>query len=237
MIDTHCHILPGLDDGASDLAVSLAMARVAAADGIRTIVATPHVTADGVGPEPALVRARVAELQAAITAEGIALQVLPGTEYAASDVLAERAKAGEIMTVADQGRHILVEMFFNARTDFIEQLVFALQLGGLTPIIAHPERSLLAREMPQVLRELALRGCLMQVNCQSFTGGEGRQIQMVAQALLREGLVDLVASDGHDPKRRPPLLSPCARRLRKLGASGVYEQATETTPGKIITGT
>jgi protein-tyrosine phosphatase len=237
MIDTHCHILPGLDDGASNLAVSLEMARVAAADGIRTIVATPHVTADGVGPEPALVRERVAELQAAITAAGIELAVLPGTEYAASDVLATRAKAGEIMTVADQGRHILVEMFLNARTDFIEQLVFALQLGGLTPIIAHPERSLMAREKPQVLRELALRGCLMQVNCASVLGQEGRETHAVAQALLREGLVDLIATDAHDPRHRPPLLSPCAARLRKLGAGDVYERATRTTPAKLIAGT
>lgn len=236
MIDTHCHILPGLDDGAPDLAVSLAMARVAANDGIRTIVATPHVTADGVGPEPALVRERVAELQAAITAEGLALQVLPGTEYAASDVLATLAKAGQVMTVADQGRHVLVEMFFNARTDFIEQLVFALQIAGLTPVIAHPERSLMAREKPQVLRELALRGCLMQVNCASLTGDEGRAIQNVAQALLREGLVDLIATDAHDPRRRPPLLSPCAARLKKLGASEVYETATQTTPAKLIGG-
>jgi protein-tyrosine phosphatase len=233
MIDLHSHILPGLDDGAPDLEASLAMARMAVCDGVRTIVGTPHIPATGACPSPEAIRERVAQLQAAVAAEDLPLTILPGAECEAGEELAQRLQAGEVLTVGGFGRHVLLEVPFNGQTAFIEHIVFALQLAGYTPILAHPERSQFARARPESLRNLTERGCLVQVNACSVLGREGRGVKAVVRSLLRAGLVDFIATDSHDTRRRPPLLTPCRAALRRMGGAEAFASYTDDNPARI----
>ena len=145
MIDTHCHILPGLDDGARDMETALEMARIAHRDGIRAIIATPHVNLETCLPSRETIRARTAELSEALAREGIEVAVHAGAEHALSGDLLERLRAGELMTLADRGKHLLVELPFGGYPAFVSEVFFSLQLAGVTPVLAHPERAAAGR--------------------------------------------------------------------------------------------
>ena len=229
MIDLHCHILPGLDDGPRSMEESLAMARMAAADGVRVIVATPHVDREFDEPDPDTVRERVADLNRAIAAEQLPLRILPGGEAPAEPELLEALQAGRVLTVGDRGRHVLVELPTNAPSTYAPELFFRLQLAGFTPVIAHVERAAIFRVQPQMLREFRDRGYPLQMNVDTLRGSFNTRRR--ARRLVQEGLVTILASDGHDTKRRRPLLSPARGALK---SAELFEQFTLTNPGALL---
>lgn len=229
MIDLHCHILPGLDDGPANMEESLAMARLAAADGVRVIVATPHVDREFHAPNPDVVRRLTARLNQAIQAEGLPLRILPGGEAPAEPELLEALQAGRVLTVGDRGRHVLVELPTNAPATYAPELFFRLQLAGYTPVIAHVERAAIFRVQPQMLAEFRDRGYPLQMNVTTLNGSFAARRR--ARQLLRDGLVTLLASDGHDTVRRKPLLTPAQRALR---SPELFEALTLTNPGRIL---
>jgi len=235
MIDLHCHILPGLDDGSPDLDTSLAMARVALDDGIETIVATPHCFVDA-GPTPAQIRTATQQLQAALDDGDLPLTVLPGAEVRAQPQLAEMVSRGEVMTVADGGDYLLIEPPFIGIPNYLEQLCFELQIAGITPILAHPERADLVRRQPELCERLVERGCLIQVNAPSLHGQYGRAIRRIAADLIRRELVHIVASDAHNATSRPPVLSKVRRAVVQAAGEDAFRQMTELGPGEIIGG-
>jgi len=209
------------------------MARIAAEDGIRAIVATPHVDPDRRRPTADVIRAGVAELNEAIQAEGIKLTILPGAEIQLTGSLEADVLSGELLTVADRGKHLLVELPFTGYAAFLPELFFGIQLQGLVPIIAHPERSAVARTDLDIIRGLSDRGCLLQVNADSLLGREGRVVRGIAQTLLREIRVDMIATDAHDPRHRPPKLVRVRRALRRLGGDDVFARLTGSAPARI----
>lgn len=229
MIDLHCHILPGLDDGPATMEESLAMARMAAADGVRIIVATPHVDREFQEPDPELVRRLVVSLNRALGAEGLPLRVLPGAEAPAEPELLEALQAGQVLTVGDRGRHVLVELPTNAPATYAPELFFRLQLAGYTPVVAHVERAAIFRVQPNMLRDFHERGYRLQMNVSSLSSGF--TTRRYARQLLREGLVDILASDGHDTRRRKPLLTGARRALR---SAELFEELTLTNPGELL---
>jgi len=229
VIDLHCHILPGLDDGPATMEESLAMARMAAADGIRIIVATPHVDREFREPDPELVRRLVVSLNRALGAEGLPLRVLPGAEAPAEPELLEALQAGQVITVGDRGRHVLVELPTNAPATYAPELFFRLQLAGFTPVVAHVERAAIFRVQPHMLRDFHERGYRLQMNVSSLSSGF--TMRRYARRLLREGLVDILASDGHDTRRRKPLLTGARGVLR---SAELFEELTLTNPGELL---
>jgi len=235
MIDLHCHILPGLDDGSPDLASSLEMARVALADGIETIVATPHCFVDA-GPTPDQIRTATRQLQAALADGDLPLTVLPGAEVRAHPQLAEMVSRGEVMTVADGGDYLLIEPPFIGIPNYLEQLCFELQIAGITPILAHPERVDLVRSQPELCERLVERGCLIQVNAPSLHGQYGRVIRRIAADLIRRELVHIVASDAHNATSRAPVLSKARRAVVQAAGEDAFRDMTELVPSKIIGG-
>lgn len=234
MIDLHCHILPGLDDGPASFDESLAMARMAAADGVRVIVATPHVDDQYDYPPPDLIRELTARLNELIQNEGLALRVLPGAEVRTSPELVEALQAGKVMTVADLGKHVLVELPASGRPLYAGDLFFRMQVAGYTPIIAHAERVDWFRAEPQVLQGFKDRNVRLQINAESVSGRAGRGMRLRALRLAKDGLADVLASDGHNVTKRKPLLTVAQRNLRR--PPGLFEALTQTGPASLLAG-
>ena len=233
MVDLHCHILPGLDDGPPDMETSLEMAQLAVADGIDTIVATPHVLSGK--PLPAAqIRAATQALNETLRQREIELVVLPGAEVEMQARLPELVRTGQIMTPGDKGKYLLIELPFMGIPRLLEQMCFELQVTGITPILAHPERTELGGRKPQILEALVERGCLLQVNAGSVLGRNGRQSRRVALDLLRSGLAQILASDAHDPYYRPPELSTARTELVQAAKNVNFDRLVEDVPRSII---
>jgi protein-tyrosine phosphatase len=230
MIDLHCHILPGVDDGAGDMDEALAMARLAAAEGVRVVVATPHLQPADYAEHP-WIAAGVARLNEAVQAEGLALEILPGAEVAAAPEILQHLAA---LPRLGNGRYLLLEPPLLGLPNFLEEVVFAMQLAGIKVVLAHPERTQLMGVMPEIIARLAERGCVLQINLASLLGRHGGATRRVAQKLLREYPECVVATDAHDAVQRPPRLSQAAAALRRLGGEARFREVTQERPGRIV---
>lgn len=233
MVDTHCHILPGLDDGAQSFDDSVALARMAAADGIRTIIATPHLDHRYAYPEPDRIRDLTAQVNERLRAEGVPVLVMPGAEVRTAPELLGALQAGRVMTLGDQGRYVLCELPTSGEAVYVGELFFRLQVAGYSPILAHAERVDQFRRDPRLLHNLHDRNVRLQVNAESLAGKGGRVLRNFALKLAKEGLIDLLATDAHNITTRPPLLTVAQRNLR--GQPGLFERLTQTNPQSLLT--
>jgi protein-tyrosine phosphatase len=236
VIDLHSHILPGLDDGSTDLAATEAMARLAVADGVGTMVATPHVREDYPYPLDQI-SARTAIVNDHLRARRVQLEVQAGAEVAVSKLLDLDDEVLGTLCLGD-GPYVLVESPYERATDLFEQSVFGLQLRGFRAILAHPERSPSFQSDPARLATLVDRGVLCSVTGASMAGRFGRTVQAFTRTLFERGLVHDVASDAHDARKRPPGLLAGFRVLdRDLpGILGQAEWFTLEAPAAILAG-
>jgi protein-tyrosine phosphatase len=211
MIDLHCHILPGLDDGARDLTDSLAMARVAAADGIRTVCATPHIRHDH-DVRIDEIEGRVEGLNSRLREEGIAIEVLGGGEVAETAV--ETLSAEELRRVAlGGGPWILLEPAPGPLGDSLTRRVAQLAERGHRSLIAHPERHLSA-DMFERMAALVVEGALIQATADFFLREE---MEAGMLTMAEAGLVHVLSSDAHTSLGGRPLrLAPAVERLRAV---------------------
>jgi len=201
VVDIHCHILPGLDDGSPDMTTSIAMARLATAAGISTVIGTPHWIEDEHETDPVQTRQITADLQAELNSRAIPLTVLPGNEVLICPDLPDRVKKGDVLTLADRGTHLLLELTYEDLPTYVDDVMFKLQLQGITPVLAHVERYSYVRSDWHVLDRWVQHGCLAQVNASSLDGGRGDDF---AQDLMDRGLVACTATDAHDATLRVP---------------------------------
>ncbi len=237
MIDIHCHILPGMDDGAEDMAETLAMARAAVRDGIRTLVGTPHTLNEVfVNPE-----SRVSEVTAsvrdALQREKIPLEMLPGAEVRMGPGLLDSVKRGDAGTLNHNGRYILLEFPVLSTPPRLKEEIFTLQRNGLTPVIAHPERNLEVQHDLGILCGLVEMGVLCQVTAMSITGGFGVGVRRCAREMLRRRLIHVIASDAHSARGRPPALAEAAECAAEILES--FDEANrmvEDVPASILAG-
>jgi protein-tyrosine phosphatase len=236
MIDLHCHILHGLDDGAATLDESLAMCRVAAADGIRVIAATPHSPGSVASRhyDPALIHERVRELNAALVVEGLPLEIVAGTEICYDADLLEQLKRGALLPYG-RSRSVLVELARNTLPPMLDVLLFNLQVAGYRVVLAHPERVIEVQRDPNQLLPLIERGVLMQLTAEALTGGQGQRMQATAETLLTHGMVHLLASDAHGlPPQRPPQIAAARARAAALADAGTADRLVTTTPAALL---
>jgi protein-tyrosine phosphatase len=205
MIDLHCHVLPGIDDGPETIDGSVALARAAAEAGIATIVATPHVNSRTPN-DAATISRLVDQLNVRLEQEGVAVDVRPGAEIAVSHVA--EIDADELSRLGlGGGRWLLIEPPFTPVVFGLERLVLGLRRDGHSVVLAHPERCpALARDR-HVVRSLADAGVLMSITAGSLTGRFGSEVRRFALALARDGLVHNVTSDAHDSVHRAPGLT------------------------------
>jgi protein-tyrosine phosphatase len=222
MIDLHCHILPGLDDGAADLSVSLEMARASVADGVTVLACTPHILPGlyhNSGPQ---IRQATLELQEALDNEGIPLRLVTGADVHIVPDFAAGLRSGRLLSLADT-RYALVEPPHHVAPPRLEEFFFSLLAAGYVPILTHPERLSWIEAHYGAIQRLGRSGVLMQVTAGSLTGAFGRTAQYWANKMLDEGCVHLLATDAHDARRRPPNLS----KGRDLAAQRVGAEAAE----------
>ncbi|MBI3979626.1 MAG: hypothetical protein HY331_15710 [Chloroflexi bacterium] len=234
MIDIHHHILPDVDDGAETIEEAVAMARAAAADGISTIVATPHSSQWGYDCTRDATARRVAELQQRLAAEEVPVEVLVGVEAYMTPDLVRLLDAGHVFPLAGS-RYLLVELPMHQYPPCTDQLLFEIQLRGIVPILAHPERNASIQRDPQRFWNLVDRGILAQMNAASLTGTFGREARETARKLLQHGLIHFLATDAHTSRgaRRPVLTEGLDEASTILG--GVPAQAlVQERPAAIV---
>lgn len=241
MIDVHSHILPGIDDGARDLEEALEMARLAVADGIRVMVATPHLfkrkTVDlNAINEKRVILEHLDTFRETLAAEGIDLEILPGCDVPLSPEALSLLEEDRVLTVNDGKRYLLLELPDFSIPPALEGICYRLQCRGITLIITHPERHLFIQEWPDRLGRVIDLGCLAQLTASSLTGGFGRQVAKVSRQLVRKGYIHLLASDAHDPRHRPPHLSKAVSELAKLIGPERGRAMVIQIPQKIIRG-
>ncbi|HEX5755245.1 MAG TPA: CpsB/CapC family capsule biosynthesis tyrosine phosphatase [Arenimonas sp.] len=206
MIDLHCHMLPGIDDGAPDLEVSLAMARCAVEDGITLTACTPHIYPGLYENDKPGIEAAITALRRALAEAGIPLQLTIGADTHLAPDLVASIRGGRVPTLAGS-RYLLFEPPHHVAPPRFEESVFNLMAAGYVPVITHPERLSWIETHYAVFGRLVHAGAWIQVTAGAVTGRFGRRPKYWAERLLDEGLVHILATDSHHIDKRPPLLA------------------------------
>jgi protein-tyrosine phosphatase len=207
LIDLHCHILPGVDDGPASIEESLEMAKQAVADGIQTLVATPHTLNEVYHNPLQNIEDNVNRLRKAFRKNRININLCTGSEVRICTELKQKVIAKEVATLNNNGRYILVEFPVHVIPPGSKEELFQLTLHNITPILAHPERNLVFQHQPELLSDLTAMGCLIQLTAMSITGRFGQEAMECAHMLLKNRQSHVIATDAHSPDSRPPILS------------------------------
>ena len=235
MVDIHCHILDGVDDGSYCLPESIEMARVAFDSGTRMIVATPHANIPGTDGNAwdETFEQKVDILNERLEEEQIPLTVCPGQEVFASGNLPALLERGDIITL-NHSRYLLVEFDFYSRSDTIIDHCDALLAAGVVPVIAHPERYEALKENEKTAYRLKRRGCLLQLNSGSLFGAFGHSSQRTAHNLLSESLADFIASDAHSPYVRTPFIADAHEMVSDMYSLDYAELLFRDNPRQLV---
>jgi len=232
-VDIHCHMLPGLDDGAAN--ADEAMAEIAVADGIGTIAATPHQLGNFAKNSGQSIRRAAAEFQSLLDRHGLPLRVLPGADVRIEPDLIGKIRTGEVVSLADRRRHGLLELPHDVYIP-LDRLLDDLRAAGLVGILSPPERNRGLRRRPEVIKPLVRRGCLLQVTAGSLTGDFGSEALRMAETLIAEGLVHFISTDAHGTRGRPPRLGAAFRRAAELVGHRKAVELCCRNPSEVVFG-
>lgn len=206
MIDLHCHILPGIDDGAPDLESALQMARMAVADGITVVACTPHIYPGLYENDARGIGEAIAAFQAELAHRDIALALVCGADVHMVPGLPDAIGEGRVPTLAGS-RYLLLEPPHHVAPPRFRESIFDLMVTGCIPVITHPERLTWIEDHYELFVDVVHAGAWLQLTAGSLTGRFGKRCRYWSDRLLDEGLVHVIATDAHDPRRRPPLLA------------------------------
>ena len=237
MIDLHCHVLPGLDDGARLLEETLDIARSAVKNNIDTIVATPHTLNGFFVNNWENVVSLTATVQKAFDAEDIAITLYPAMEAQVCPELFDALEKGQAATINDNSRYMLLEFPPFSMPPGSMEFIFKLKLQGITPVIAHPERNLILQNDLKQLYDLVKMGALCQLTALSVTGYLGPSVQKSSEQMIKTGLAHVIATDAHsDDERIAALASAVDMAAEILQDYSRAEKMVTTTPAAIIAG-
>jgi protein-tyrosine phosphatase len=232
MIDIHSHPLWGVDDGAKTFEDAVAMCRLAAQDGITHLVATPHCNYVYTFNRD-VNRQKIAELQSAV---GEAPKLLLGCDFHLSYDNIQKIVETPLDFTINNSTYLLVEFPDHFIPEQLDRVFYEIQVAGLIPIITHPERNPVLARKSELLYQWVTRGCLAQVTAQSYTGRFGSSARRLAEAWLERNLVHFFASDAHDVKYRPPILSECYRKVAESKGEETAERLLKKNPEAVING-
>lgn len=229
MIDIHCHILHGLDDGPKDLEESLELAKLAYADGIRHIIATPHFHS-GLVTDKNLILARIEQLHAELDRLRIDLTIHPGHEVRLDhpSFLEEHLQNGGFHFLGGNRGYLLLEQRWTDYEPETPKIVKRLLEQGIQPILPHPERHFFFREDPSLLEQLVEAGAWVQVTADSLLGAHGEEARQFSEWMADRTLIHFVATDAHNMKRRPQLTQGYARLQGLMGKERTDEMMART---------
>ena len=233
MIDMHSHILPGIDDGAESIDVSLEMARLYVDEGVDRVVCTPHIFPglyNNSGPQ---IRAAVNDLQSQLDLAEIPLKLTPGADNHISPDFVARLRDGHLLSLGDT-RYVLVEPPNHVAPARLEDLFFDIILAGYVPILTHPERLTWIEEKYDFIQRLAKCGVWMQVTSGSLLGKFGKRARYWAERMLSDGHVHILATDAHDHIRRRPDLLKGRLAAEKLVGIEETESLVATRPRDVL---
>ncbi len=235
MVDIHCHILPGLDDGSDNIEESVRMARLAADGGTTAIVATPHSNIPGSYQNyfSKTYAEKFKDFSARLKAENIPLKIYPGNEIFAGENVIELIKAKRLITL-NNSVYPLVEFDFTEQPEIVYENLLALIAEGYTPVVAHPERYAFVIENELAPVELKNMGCLLQINKGSIKGSFGKGAYIAAHSMLSRSLADVVASDAHSPYMRTPYLADVNEIISEMYSADYADMLLDKNPGDII---
>jgi len=222
VIDLHCHILPGLDDGASTLAVSLQMASACVEDGVSIVACTPHILPGLYNNSGPHIRRAAAHLQQRVNEKGISLRLVTGADNHVTPDFVEQLSRGHLLTVADS-RYVLVEPPHHVAPPRLKELFFDLLVAGYVPVLTHPERLTWINSHYESILQLVHAGVWLQLTAGSLAGVFGKNARYWSERMLEDGVVHILATDAHDIERRPPNL----RRGRDLAARRIGDREAE----------
>lgn len=234
-IDIHAHILPGLDDGAENFTMALAMLRKAQREGIREIVLTPHYKPMRRNPRPETVRRALYRLEEHKTAAGISVRLYLGNEvYYGSDII-EALREERVFTMAGSSG-VLVEFSPAENYAYIREAVYNLLAEGYTPILAHVERYRCLMEKQIRAEELYDMGCHLQVNADSIAGENGIVCRQNVNWLLKRKCVSFVGTDCHDVRKRTPKMAKAAAYVTKKYGDAYCKEIFRDNAAALIEG-
>ncbi|CAH0211918.1 CpsB/CapC family capsule biosynthesis tyrosine phosphatase [Peribacillus sp. Bi134] len=198
MIDIHCHILPGLDDGSANMKESLNMARKAVEAGITHLFATPHHLNEKYVNVKNDIIERTVRLNESFQLENIPLTIHPGQEVRIHRDIFTSLEKGEILTLDDNGTYLLVELPSGKVPTYTQEVIYELLLKGITTIIVHPERNKELIANHKLLFELVQEGALVQITSGSIIGNFGKSIQSFSKKIIEHNLAHFIATDAHN---------------------------------------
>jgi protein-tyrosine phosphatase len=237
MIDLHCHVLPGLDDGSRLLEETLDMARTAVKNNIDTIVATPHSLNGFFINNWENILSLTSTAQKAFDAENISITLYPGMETQVCPELFDGLERGQAATINGNSRYLLIEFPPFSMPPGSQNFIHKLKLLGIIPVIAHPERHFILQNDLKQLYDLVNLGALCQLTALSITGALGSSVEKSSKQMIKTGLAHVIATDAHsDDERIPALASAVDLAAEVLQDYSRAEKMVTTTPAAIIAG-
>lgn len=218
MIDLHCHLLPGVDDGSKSMDISLKLANDAVRDGIDYALLTPHHMNGIYLNHKKVVIKQTQEFQMELDRREIPLKVFPGQEVRINGDLLTALDQDDILFADEDGRYLMLEFPDDDVPSYTSNMIYKLMQRGIIPIIVHPERNTQIMKQPDILYELLSRGCLSEITAGSYVGTFGHKVQKFSKQLIQTGQAYVFASDAHDlPNRKYEMTNAFAKLNREFG--------------------
>jgi len=195
VVDVHSHLIPGIDDGSPDMETTLQLLNSFLELGYKKVITTPHVMSDAYRNTPEIIQSGLADVRSAIEANDLNIEIECAAEYYLDTEVRNLLKEDGLLTFGND--YVLFELSFMSEPPFMDEFIFELQLKGLKPVLAHPERYLFWHQNFDRYRQLHDKGVILQLNMNSLTGHYSPQVKKIAYQLIDEELIGFVGSDCH----------------------------------------
>jgi protein-tyrosine phosphatase len=235
LVDIHCHLLAGLDDGPRTEDEAISMCRLAYAEGVRMVAATAHQNEDWPSVTPDRIRKAAHGLCNKLRELGLALTVFPSAEVMAHPAIESSWRKGELLGLAGRSEYLLLEMPHELFVD-LGETVKNFRQAGVRPILAHPERHEELLHDPGRIERLIRLSCLVQVSSSSITAPADSRTAKALRSWVRRGVVHLLGSDGHSLLKRPPKLADAYRQICHWAGNAVADRIASTNGFAILQG-
>lgn len=233
LIDIHCHILPGVDDGAKSLSESIEMLQLEYEEGVRMIIATPHYRPRMFECSMETIQQQYLQVKDAAKNVGEGMEVFLGCEHHAYIEMTDDLLEKQRVTMAESD-YVLTEFSEYSEFRFIRERIYDLLSNGFEPIIAHAERYKCLVENVKLIPELIQMGAFIQVNAGSITGDDGRKVKSFCKKLMKNDFLHFIGTDGHDVKERPPHMAACAAYMEKKMGAEYTRRILVENPSRIL---